>query len=188
MNSPWKPIKLNYYQTWKSTFWFQLLFLLGSWAFLSLSFSYFIVSYSTSQSWRKSTLIIHWKDWCWSWASNNLTTWCKEATHWKRLWGWERLRAGGEVVTEDKMVGCHPRLNGHEYEQSPRDSEGQGSLVYCSPWDCRLRNSWETEQRQQFSSDVPFLSTFPKSTRTAPSHLDLVVFEDIAKGVLIFST
>ena len=45
------------------------------------------------------------------------------------------------MVTEDKMVGCHPRLNGHEYEQSPRDSEGQGSLVYCSPWDCRLRNS-----------------------------------------------
>ena len=41
------------------------------------------------------------------------------------------------MVTEDKMVGCHHRLNGHEYEQSPRDSEGQGSLVYCSPWDCK---------------------------------------------------
>ena len=39
---------------------------------------------------------IHWKDWCWSWNSNTLATWCKELTHWKRPWCWERLRAGGE--------------------------------------------------------------------------------------------
>ena len=25
----------------------------------------------------KSTLNIHWKDWCWSWSSNTLATWCK---------------------------------------------------------------------------------------------------------------
>ena len=34
---------------------------------------------------------------------------------------------------EDEMVGWHHRLNGHEFEQSQRDSEGQGSLVCCSP-------------------------------------------------------
>ena len=45
----------------------------------------------TSQSKRKSTLHIHWKDWCWS--SNTLATRCKEPTHWKRPWCWERLRA-----------------------------------------------------------------------------------------------
>ena len=28
--------------------------------------------------------------------SNNLATWCKELTQWKRLWCWERLTAGGE--------------------------------------------------------------------------------------------
>ena len=50
----------------------------------------------TSQSLRKSTLNIHWKDWCWSWSSNILATWCKEPTHWKRPWCWERLKAGGE--------------------------------------------------------------------------------------------
>ena len=33
---------------------------------------------------------------CWSWSSNTLATWCKELTHWKRSWCWERLRAGGE--------------------------------------------------------------------------------------------
>ena len=45
---------------------------------------------------KKSTLNIHWKDWCWSWSSNTLATWWKELTHWKRPWCWERLRAGGE--------------------------------------------------------------------------------------------
>ena len=39
---------------------------------------------------------IHWKDWCWSWNSNTLATWCKELTHLKRPWCWERLKAGGE--------------------------------------------------------------------------------------------
>ena len=38
----------------------------------------------------------HWKNWCWSWSSNCLATRCKEPTHWRRPWGWERLRAGGE--------------------------------------------------------------------------------------------
>ena len=46
----------------------------------------------TSQSYRKSTQYIHWKDWCWNWSSNNLATWCKEPTHWKRPWRWERLK------------------------------------------------------------------------------------------------
>ena len=51
---------------------------------------------STSPSYRKSVLNIHWKDWCWSWNSNTLATWCEERTHWKRPWCWERLKAGGE--------------------------------------------------------------------------------------------
>ena len=45
---------------------------------------------------KKSVLNIHWKDWCWSWNSNTLATWCEELTHLKRPWFWERLRAGGE--------------------------------------------------------------------------------------------
>ena len=45
---------------------------------------------------RKSVLNIHWKDQCWSWNANTLTTWCKELTHLKRPCCWERLRAGGE--------------------------------------------------------------------------------------------
>ena len=44
-----------------------------------------------NQSW-----IFHWKDWCWSWNSNTLATWCEELTHWKRPWCWEVLKAGVE--------------------------------------------------------------------------------------------
>ena len=58
----------------------------------------------TSPSWRRSVLGVHWKDWCWSWNSNTLATWCEELTHWKRPWfqlgkiesrrrsGWQRMR------------------------------------------------------------------------------------------------
>ena len=36
-------------------------------------------------------------------------------------------------MTEDEMAGWHHRLNGQEFEQTLGDSEGQGSLVCCSP-------------------------------------------------------
>ena len=32
---------------------------------------------------------VNWRDWCWSWNSNTLATWCGELTHWKRPWWWE---------------------------------------------------------------------------------------------------
>ena len=37
-------------------------------------------------------------------------------------------------MTEDEMVGWYYRLSGHEFEQTWRESEGEGSLVCCSPW------------------------------------------------------
>ena len=39
-------------------------------------------------------------------------------------------------ATEDEMVRWNHRLNGHEFEQTRGDS-GQGSLVCCSPRDCK---------------------------------------------------
>ena len=50
----------------------------------------------TSPFWRKSVLNSHWQDWCWSWNSKTLTTWCEELTHLKRPWCWTRLKTGGE--------------------------------------------------------------------------------------------
>ena len=40
-------------------------------------------------------------------------------------------------TTEDEMVGWHHWLNGHEFEQALGVGEGQGSLMCCSPWDCK---------------------------------------------------
>ena len=37
-------------------------------------------------------------------------------------------------VTEDEMVEWHHQLPEHEFQQTPGDSEGQGSLMCCSPW------------------------------------------------------
>ena len=50
----------------------------------------------TSPSWRRPVLGVHWKDWCWGWNSSTLATSCEELTHWKTLWCWEGLGAGGE--------------------------------------------------------------------------------------------
>ena len=45
---------------------------------------------------RRSVLGVRWKDWCRSWNSNTLATWCEEPPHWKRLWCWARLKVEGE--------------------------------------------------------------------------------------------
>ena len=47
------------------------------------------------------------------------------------------------------MVGWHHWLNEHEFEQTPGDSEGQGSLACCSPWGHKVGHDLVTEQPQQ---------------------------------------
>ena len=49
-------------------------------------------------------------------------------------------------------------FNAHEFEQTPGDGEGQGSLVFCSPWGCkdsamteRLNNKTKVSQYRQNS-------------------------------------
>ena len=66
-----------------------------------------------------------------------------------KLWCWRRLlrarrsnqsilkEINPEYSLEGEMVGWHHQLNGHEFEQTPGDSEGQGTLVCFSPWGCK---------------------------------------------------
>ena len=110
-------------------------------------------------------------DWCWSWSSNTLATWCKELTHWKRSWCWEGLKAGGEGVTEEEMVGWHHRLNGHEFAQALGDSDGQGSPACCSPWGCKESDMTEQLNNNQERGKAPvewkkFTAANTKMTRT----------------------
>ena len=60
---------------------------------------------------------------------------------------WEQEEKG---ETEDELVGWHHWLNGHESEQIPRDSEGQGSLACCSPWDHRVGHDLMIEQQHLY--------------------------------------
>ena len=46
-------------------------------------------------------------------------------------------------TTENKMVGWHHRLNGHEFEKALGDGEGQESLACCSPWGHRELDTTE---------------------------------------------
>ena len=68
-------------------------------------------------------------------------------------WGQEK------GTTEDELVRQHHQLNGHEFEQTPGDSEGQGTLACCSPW---VRKDWHdsvTEQQQNAYSGASTLNS-----------------------------
>ena len=77
-------------------------------------------------------------------------------------WGQEKQGA-----TEDETVGWHHRLNGREFEQAPGDSEGQGSLACCSPWDCKeltQPSGWQQQRTHRGLSPSLIRSThFPLS-------------------------
>ena len=53
-------------------------------------------------------------------------------------------------MTEDEMVGKYHRLNGHEFDQTPGDGEGQGSLVCRSPQGCK-----ESDMTELLSNNLP---------------------------------
>ena len=66
-------------------------------------------------------------------------SWSHQKTS-KQIKRYDAGKDGGQEekeTTEDMMVGLHHWLNGHEFEQTSGDSEGQGSLVCCSPWGCK---------------------------------------------------
>ena len=76
----------------------------------------------------------HWKDWCWTWSSNALATWCEEplmrkdpdaGKDWaKKRRGWQRIRRCMASPTQWTWV----------WESS---GERQGSLECGRPWGCK---------------------------------------------------
>ena len=51
-------------------------------------------------------------------------------------------------LIEEEKIGWHHLLNGHQFEQTPEDSEGQGSLTCCRSWSGRVEHDLVTEQQQ----------------------------------------
>ena len=96
----------------------------------------------TSQTWRKSVLNIHWKDWCWSWSSNTLATWLEELTYWKRPWCWQRLKAEGEGDDRgwDGWMASPTRCT---FGWTPGVGDGQGGLACCNSWGRKESNMTE---------------------------------------------
>ena len=87
----------------------------------------------TSPSERKSVLSVHQKDWCWSWNSNPLATWCEELTHSERPWCWARVKVGGEG--DDRGWGgwmASPTRWTWVWASSGA-GDSQGGLACCSP-------------------------------------------------------
>ena len=58
-------------------------------------------------------------------------------------------------MKEDEMVGWHHFLNGHEFEQTQGNGNGQGSLVCCSPWGCKESDTTEQLNNSRKSSKRP---------------------------------
>ena len=66
--------------------------------------------------------------------SPDTKSWCKNLFIGKdpdaeEDWGQEE-----KGMTKDEMVGWHHWFNGHEFELTLEDSEGQGSLTWCRQW------------------------------------------------------
>ena len=81
---------------------------------------------------------------------------------------WRQEETG---MTEDKMVGWHHQLNGHEFEQTLGDGEGQKSLAYCSPWGLKESDmtSWLNNNKYEFTVFLlpQFLILLPISLYTS---------------------
>ena len=73
---------------------------------------------------------------------------------------WRREEKG---MAEDEMVGWHHRCDGHEFEQALGIGDGQGSLVCCNPWGCRVGHDWVTELNwKYFYSETSMKGSSPK--------------------------
>jgi len=60
------------------------------------------------------------------------------------------------------MVGWHHRLDGHEFEQTAGDSEGQGSLACCSLWgrrDSDMTERWNNSKTPFLILDISYVLT-----------------------------
>ena len=74
---------------------------------------------------------LHWKDWFWSWSFNTdaMNRFTGKDPDAGEDWGQEE-----KGTIEDGMVGWYHKLNGHEFEQTQGDSEGQRSLAKSWTW------------------------------------------------------
>ena len=98
----------------------------------------------------------------------------------EKVWGQEE-----KGMTEDEMVGCHHQLNGHEFEQTPGDSRGQGSLACWSP--CGCKSSDRTEQLKWMHSNGKQNKVYAFSLDTIQIIESWSTLVDLMTNVIIFN-
>ena len=105
---------------------------------------------------------MHWKDWCWSWNSNTLATWCKKLSHWERPWCWERLKAGreGDDRGWDGWMASLSQRTWVWGSSGRRWKTGKpGVLQFIGSQ--RVGHDWAAEQQEGGSSDEGPLTAQP---------------------------
>ena len=95
----------------------------------------------------KSTLNIPWKDWCWSYSSRLWPPGLKSWLIGKSLDTGKNWRQEQKGETEDEVVGWHHRLNGHEFEQTLGDCEGQES------WRAAVQGATNNQNTEQLKNN-----------------------------------
>ena len=109
---------------------------------------------------RHRTLNIYWKDWCWNWSSYILVISCKQPTHWKRPWCWQRIRAGEggndgwdgwmALCTQWTWVWMNPERQWRR--EKPGMPQSMGSQ--------RVRHDLVTEQKAKAQDGTPHQRVF----------------------------
>ena len=79
------------------------------------------------------------------------------------------------------MVGWHHQLNGHEFEQTLGNSEGQGSLACCNPWGHKELDT-VTEQQLFCQEKEDTAGSCLKKKLRVPTQEDLVSFIAVLPG------
>ena len=113
------------------------------------------------------------------WSSYTLATWCKELTHLKRPWCWERLKVGGEGDDEG-WDGWMASLTQRTWVLLNWVGDGQGGLACCSPWSCKESDT--TEQLNWTELAVQKILSLVRS------HLFIFIFvtlKDVLKKMLL---
>ena len=68
-----------------------------------------------------------------------------------KRWEWQKMK------WLDELVGWHHWFNGHKFEQTPGDSEGQGSLACCSPWGFKEVNTTEQQNNNNMGNECNYV-------------------------------
>ena len=92
-----------------------------------------------------------------------------------------------ELPRPTHTINCyywHHRLSGHEFEQTPRDGEGQGTLACCRPWGHRVGHHWRLSNNNNKAGLIYLssLSASPSSLRDQLFRQTMRLYSDRGKS------